>query len=187
MDIDTDLSPSKRALIFKGIRKERGELNLIQVCTFGTEGTRSAILTACRGYRGKTYEDGSCEYPDGIDVDIGQYMSGLIPSHRGFLWPLSDVVNGNKEKDRKPINAFINEVNKYPGLLDIMISIEGLVNKRGQHASGVMLYNDTPYETNAIMKSPSGDLVTQYALHESEALGDTKFDFLVIRRYLRCG
>lgn len=49
MDIDTDLSPSKRKLIFKKIREERGELNLLQVATFGTEGTRSAILTACRG------------------------------------------------------------------------------------------------------------------------------------------
>lgn len=172
MDIDTDLSPSKRKLIFKSIRKERGELNLVQVATFGTEGTRSAILTACRGYRSQVFSNG-------IDVDIAQYLSGLIPSERGFLWPLNDVINGNEEKDRKPIQSFLNEVRKYPGLLDIMISIEGLVNKRGQHASGVMLYNHGPFETNALMRSPNGDLITQFALHQSEALGDTKFDFLV--------
>ena len=171
-DIDTDLSPSKRKLIFKKIREEIGEKNLLQVATFGTEGTRSAIQTACRGYRSE-------EYPDGIDVDIALYLSGLIPQERGFLWPLSDVINGNSEKDRKPITAFINEVDKYPGLLDIMLSIEGLVNKRGQHASGVILYNETPFETNAIMRSPNGDLITQFALHQSEYLGDVKFDFLV--------
>jgi len=163
-DIDTDLSPSKRKLIFKKIREEIGEKNLLQVATFGTEGTRSAIQTACRGYRSE-------EYPDGIDVDIALYLSGLIPQERGFLWPLSDVINGNPKKDRKPITAFINEVDKYPGLLDIMLSIEGLVNKRGQHASGVILYNETPFETNAIMRSPNGDLITQFALHESEYLG----------------
>ena len=163
-DIDCDLTPSKRKFIFKKIREERGELNLIQVATFGTEGTRSAILTACRGYRSE-------EYPVGIDVDIAQYMTSLIPQERGFLWPLNDVVNGNEEKDRKPIRAFIEEVNKYDGLLDIMFSIEGLVNKRGQHASGVILYNKEPWETSAIMKSPSGDLTTQFDLHMDECLG----------------
>lgn len=178
-DIDTDLSPSKRKLIFKRIREERGELNLLQVATFGTEGTRSAILTACRGYRGNQNENGEFEYPNGIDVDIAQYMTGLIPQERGFLWPLEDVINGNEEKERKPIKAFLEEVGKYDGLLDIMLSIEGLVNKRSQHASGVILYNETPFDTNALMRSPNGDLTTQFALHESEALGDTKFDFLV--------
>ena len=97
-------------------------MKLLQVCTFGTEGTRSAILTAGRGYRSE-------EYPNGIDSDIGQYMSSLIPQERGFLWSLSDVVNGNEEKGRKPVRQFIDEVEKYPGLLDIMISIEGLTKK----------------------------------------------------------
>lgn len=171
-DIDTDLSPSKRKLIFKKIREERGELNVLQVATFGTEGTRSAIQTACRGYR-------SDDYPNGIDVDIAQYLSGLIPQERGFLWSLSDVVNGNEEKERKPVRGFIDEVGKYPGLLEIMLSIEGLVNKRGQHASGVILYNNSPFETDALMRSPNGDLITQFSLHDAEMLGDTKFDFLV--------
>lgn len=171
-DIDTDLSPSKRKLIFKKIREERGEINLLQVATFGTEGTRSAIQTACRGYRSENY-------PEGIDVDIAQYLSGLIPQERGFLWSLNDVVNGNEEKDRKPIRTFIQEVEKYPGLLEIMMSIEGLVNKRSQHASGVIFYNKSPFETDALMRSPNGDLITQFSLHDAEALGDTKFDFLV--------
>lgn len=43
----------------------------------------------------------------------------------GFLWSLSDIVNGNEEKGRKPSKIFINEVNQYPGLLDIMMGIEG--------------------------------------------------------------
>ena len=46
-----------------------------------------------------------------------------------------------------------------------------MVNKRGQHASGVILYNDSPFETGAIMRSPNGDLTTQYSLHEAEAMG----------------
>ena len=117
-DIDIDLAPSKRPEIFRRIRQERGELGLIQVATFGTEGTKSAILTACRGYRSE-------DFPDGIDVDLAQYMSSLVPQERGFLWSINDVVYGNEEKDRKPVSAFIREVNNYPGLLDIIMSIEG--------------------------------------------------------------
>ena len=171
-DIDIDLSPSKRKKIFEAIRKERGELNVVQVCTFGTEGTRSAIASAGRGYRSE-------QYPNGLDVEITQYLSGLVPQERGFLWTIKDMVYGNAEKGRAPVGAFIEEVNKYPGLLEIIESIDGLVNKRGQHASGVILYNNLPYETGAIMRSPNGDLTTQFSLHEAEAAGDVKYDFLV--------
>ena len=171
-DIDIDLAPSKRPEIFRRIREERGEFGLIQVATFGTEGTKSAILTACRGYR-------SDECPDGIDVDVAQYMSSLVPQERGFLWSISDVVNGNPEKDRKPVAPFIREVANYPGLLEIIKSIEGLVNKRSTHASGVILYGEDPFDTAAFMRTPGGDLITCYDLHNAEAAGDTKYDFLV--------
>ena len=171
-DIDIDLAPSKRPSIFKAIRNERGEFGLIQVGTFGTEGTKSAILTACRGYRSE-------DFPDGIDVDEAQYMSSLIPQERGFLWSINDVIHGNAEKDRMPVTTFIREVNNYPGLLDIIVAIEGLVNKRSSHASGVILYGDDPLETASFMRTPSGDLITCYDLHKAEASGDTKYDFLV--------
>ena len=171
-DIDIDLAPSKRPEIFKRIRQERGEFGLIQVATFGTESTKSAILTACRGYRSE-------EYPDGIDVDQAQYMSSLIPQERGFLWTIKDVVEGNAEKGRKPVASFIREVNQYPGLLDIIKYINGLVNKRSSHASGVILYGADPFDTASFMRTPSGDLITCFDLHQAEAAGDTKYDFLV--------
>lgn len=130
------------------------------------------IVHNCRGYR-------SNEYPDGIEIETAQFLSGLIPMERGFLWSINDVINGNEEKDRKPNETFIKEVNKYPGLLKIIQSIEGLICKRGQHASGVILYNNSPYDTNALMRSPNGDLTTQFDLHMSEQCGDVKYDFLV--------
>lgn len=106
-------------------------------------------------------------------------MSSLVPSERGFLWPLKDVVNGNEDKDRKPSRPFINEVSQYPGLLDIMMAIEGLVNKRSSHASGVILFDEDPYEFGCFMRTPKGEIITQYDLHMAEAAGMTKYDFLV--------
>ena len=184
-DIDLDLCPSKRPKIIKDIKKERGakfnsnisdlakkNLGCTLIATFGTESTKSTILTACRGYRSEDYQDG-------IDVDIAQYLSSLVPQERGFLWSLKDVMYGNKDKDRKPVTPFINEVSQYPGLLEIMEGIEGLVNKRSSHASGVIMFDKDPYEFGCFMRTPKGEIITQYDLHMAEAAGMTKYDFLV--------
>ena len=106
-------------------------------------------------------------------------MSGLIPQERGFLWDIEDVIHGNEERGRKPVKEFLNKVAEYPGLLDIIVYINGLVNKRGVHASGVILYGEDPYDTASFMRAPGGDIVTCWDLHEAEAAGDTKYDFLV--------
>lgn len=181
-DIDLDICPSKRPVILQKIKEERGKnfnkdidelsrkhLGCTLVATFGTETTKSAILTACRGYRSE-------DFPDGIDVDTAQYLSSLIPSERGFLWPLNDVVYGNKDKDRKPVTTFISEVEKYPRLLEIMMAIENIVNKRSSHASGVIMFDEDPYEFGCFMKTPKGEIITQWDLHAAEACGMTKYD-----------
>ena len=67
----------------------------------------------------------------------------------------------------------------YPGLLDIMTGIEGLVNKRSSHASGVILFDEDPYEFGCFMRTPKGEIITQWDLHMCEAAGMTKYDFLV--------
>ena len=75
--------------------------------------------------------------------------------------------------------TFVNEVNKYPGLLDIMLEIEGVVKQRSSHASGVIMNDENPYEFLAYMKTPEGEIITQFDLHYSEKLGATKYDYLV--------
>lgn len=185
-DIDIDVCPSKVQDIVAKIREERGQkfnaditdplirksLGATYVCTFGSESSKSAVQTACRGYRSE-------QYPDGIDVDVAQYLSSLIPSERGFVWPISDVVFGNEEKDRKPCTPFINEVDQYPGLLDIILGIEGCISRRGRHASGVLFMGEDPFEFTAFMKTPSGEVVTQFDLHDAEWAGAVKMDILV--------
>ena len=184
-DIDLDLCPSKRPLIMRKIKNERGEkfdtnmapelrleLGATFVTTFGTETAKSAIQTACRGYRSE-------EYPDGIDSDIGTYLASLVPIERGFNWTVSEMINGNPDKGRKPVALFNTEVAKYPGLLDIILGIEGLIKSRGIHASGVILFDEDPFRFGCFMKAPNGEVVTQYDLHDCEAAGMTKYDFLL--------
>ena len=185
-DIDIDVSPSKVSSIIAAIRAERGQnfdsqitnpliresLGAVYVCTFGTESSKRSVQTACRGYR-------SQEFPDGIDNDISQYLSSLIPSERGFVWSIHDVVYGNEEKGRKSVTAFVSEVEKYPGLLDIIQGIEGCISTRGRHASGVLFSDEDPFAYTAYMKAPDGTITTQYDLHKLEACGGVKFDILV--------
>ena len=184
-DIDLDLCPSKRPLIMRKIKNERGqkfdinmapelrsELGATFVTTFGTETAKSAIQTACRGYRSE-------EYPDGIDSDIGTYLASLVPVERGFNWTIDEMVNGNPDKGRQPVALFNVEVAKYPGLLEIILGIEGLIKSRGIHASGVIMFDEDPFEFGCFMKAPNGEVVTQYDLHDCEAAGMTKYDFLL--------
>ena len=59
------------------------------------------------------------------------------------------------------------------------MGIEGIVNKRSSHASGVILFDEDPYEFGCFMKTPNGEIITQWDLHNAEACGMTKYDFLV--------
>jgi DNA polymerase III subunit alpha len=186
-DIDLDLAPSRLPAILQEIKRTRGmnfnpnlkltevekeNLGCAYVCTFGTESAKSAVQTAMRGYRSE-------EYPDGLDNDLSQYLSSLIPVERGFVRTLSDVFYGNKDKGYQPITAFVREVEKYPGLKEIMLGVEGMISRKGRHASGVLFLDEDPYQFGAYMKTPSGEVVTQWDLHDSEYSGSTKFDLLV--------
>jgi DNA polymerase-3 subunit alpha len=186
-DIDIDLAPSKRPTIIKKIKNERRqylnqdldeeflkELGATFVATYGTENTKSAILAGCRGYRSE-------DYPEGIMPEDAQYLSSLIPVERGFNWTLKDAYYGNKEKGRYYVKLFRAEMDNYPRLLEIISGIENIIKSRGIHASGVVFFDGDPFETTAFMRAPSGEVVTQFDLHDVEYCGGTKFDFLLTK------
>lgn len=172
-DIDIDVCPSKREAVFKETRKETGELGCVHVCTYGVLSTKAAIKCAARGYRSSTY-------PNGIPLEEAEYLSSLVPSERGFLWSLHDVIEGNPDKGRRASAQFNAETEKYPGLKEILFKIEGLVVQSGIHASGVIYPpKEDYYRYGPFMKAKNGTIVTQYSLHMAEAAGATKIDWLV--------
>ncbi len=174
-DIDFDTQAMRRAQILQAVKDFFGSSNVLSIATFGTEGAKSSTITACRGYR-----DNGEHKEEGIDHDFALYLSGMIPTERGSQWPLRDVLYGNEEKGRKPVNAFRREAEQYEGLIDIMLFIEGIVNKRSVHASGVYIYNNGFLEHNALMKAPSGQAITQFNMNDSDYMGSLKYDFLTI-------
>ena len=167
-DWDFDAEASKRGAIFNMVNRLCRETggDSVGICTFGTEGARSALLTACRGM--------------GLSSDTGQYLSSLIGQNRGFNHSLEDTYHGNKSKDILPSRDFKREIDKYPGLFNTACAISGLITRMGQHAAGILLYNDSIFEYNALMKTPGGARVSQYDLGDSEKMGSIKYDFLSV-------
>lgn len=163
MDIDLDLSSHKRDHVLERVSDYLASFGseIVRVATYKTEKSRNTCSTACRGY--------------GLPSDIGLYLSSLIPIDRGKNRSLHDVIHGNEEEGWKPITEFINQVEKYPGLLDTMLGIEGLVCGRSSHACGVVMSENLLGHTS-IMKTPNGEVCSQYDLEDCESSGLIKFD-----------
>lgn len=165
-DIDVDAQGSQRASIIEGVKERFGHENVLNIGTYTTEGARAASLTACRAL--------------GLDPDTAQNITNMIPSDKGNPWPLHDVFFGNEEENRKPDKAFINEVNNYEGLQELMLQSQGLVSGRGQHASGVVVFPNGYTSMNTMMKTSNGLPITQWDAGTTEAAGGIKYDFLSI-------
>lgn len=165
-DIDLDSQRNRRKNILFAIQSKYTERKVLNSCTFKTEGSKSALLTACRGL--------------GADNDVAQYLAGMIPITRGFTWSLTDCVYGNAEEQRKPQKEFVNEISKYPGVLETAMAIEGLVSGRSIHASALYLFNGDYLEHNAMMRAPNGQPTTQFNMKDSDYMSALKEDMLTV-------
>ena len=167
LDVDFDIEGGRRNEVLNAFRKFYGEDRVANVATFRTEKSKSAILTAARGL--------------GIDVDIAQYISSLIPADRGQLRSLDQCMNGDKENDWAPIKQFVYEMSEnYPELWNVAHSIEGLVCGYGMHAGGVIFVDEPFTESTALMRAPDGTICTQFDLHDCEDVSLIKYDALSV-------
>ena len=147
-DWDFDSEASRRDDITQMVYKMCKDIggDSVSVCTFGTEGSRSAVLTACRGM--------------GLSNDVGQYLSSLIGQNRGFSYSLEDTYYGNPDKDIPQSEDFKREIDKYPGLFKTACTISGLITRLGQHAcfaAGTLVLTSKGYKD--IEDIEAGDFV----------------------------
>lgn len=165
-DIDCDTEKNKRNLIIQGMKDYFGSENVINTLTIRTVKSKSAALISCRGL--------------GIDIDTAQTIADMIPFERGEAYSLKECFYGNEEKGRTPVTDFINLVNQYEHLKEMMFEIEGLACGRGIHASAVYIFDDGYLSMNARMKAPNGEDITAYNMTDSDKQGALKFDCLTI-------
>jgi len=164
LDIDVDIEGSKREAVMRKFRDTYGADRISKVMTLSTEKPRSAILTSARGL--------------GIDNDTAQYISSLIVADRGQLRSFKQMYFG--DEDNRPVMEFVREMERYPELWECAQKFEGLVNGVGSHAGGIILTDEPFTEVAAQMKTNSGDIITQFDLHECEKLSLIKFDCLSV-------
>lgn len=167
LDVDFDISGLKRKQVLDKFREVYGEDRVANVATFGTEKSKSAIITAARGL--------------GIDNDVAQYIASLIPSDRGATRTLSQCFYGDVENDFTPVQLFVDEMtNHYPQLWDVAQKIEGLICRMGIHAGGVIFVDEPFTKSTGLMKAPDGTIITQFELHDAEAVSLIKYDALSV-------
>lgn len=165
-DIDMDFSPLYKLKLMKYVQEYFGKDRVLPISTVGTEGSKSAVLSCARAFD--------------VDIDIAQRISDSIPIDRGKNWSIKDSIFGNPSKDREPVPLMQRYYKEHSEMLDVAMRIEGLINKRSQHASGVLIYPENYLEYNSMMKSPSGTEVSAYTMVDSEYCGGIKEDFLFI-------
>lgn len=168
-DVDLDSSARNRPKIIQRLRDIFGKDNILNICTFKTETSKSALKTVCRGLK--------------ITDDEASFLSSLVPSERGKQWTLSDCFYGNTSKDRKPIADLVNEAQKLSKEYSIdfkqyALMIEGLISGLSQHASGIYIFRDGYLKQNSLMKTPRGDDVTCWDMPCSDYSGGLKYDSL---------
>lgn len=167
LDVDVDIEGGRRKQVLDHLRKVYGEDRVANVATFGTEKSKSAILTACRGL--------------GIDVDIAQYLASMIASDRGMLRTLDQTFYGDEENGFAPNKQFVYEMTEnYPEVWQIAKKIEGLVCRLGEHAGGVIFVDEDFENSTALMRAPNGDIMTQFDLHDCEDCSLIKYDLLSV-------
>ena len=168
-DVDLDSSARNRPKIIQRLKEVFGEDNILNICTFKTETSKSALKTACRGL--------------GLSNDEASYLSSLVPVERGKQWSLKDCFYGNKEKDRKPVGELIKEIKLQSktnnvDLEQCALMIEGLISGLSLHASGIYIFKDGYLKQNSLMKTPRGDDVTCWDMPCSDYAGCLKYDSL---------
>ena len=168
LDIDCDLEGNKRDEVIKYLQnKYGGPRRVCKVQTLLTMKSKNAILTACRGL--------------GITVEEAQYLSSFIGQERGIQHTLKQTYYGDEDNNIPPNTEFKNLMDsKYPKVWEVAQKIEGLVSGVGQHAGGVVLSPSDIVNYTALMKSGSGDVITQFDLHRLEKNGLIKWDLLAI-------
>lgn len=168
-DVDLDSSARNRPKIIQRLKEVFGEDNILNICTFKTETSKSALKTACRGL--------------GLSNDEASYLSSLVPVERGKQWPLKDCFYGNKEKDRKPVGELAKEIKLQSEANNVdlgqcALMIEGLISGLSLHASGIYIFKDGYLKQNSLMKTPRGDDVTCWDMPCSDYAGGLKYDSL---------
>lgn len=168
LDIDVDVEGPKRGLIVENLQAKYGGFRHVsKVQTLLRAKAKNALQIACRGL--------------GYPVEIGLFLASFIKAERGIQFTLKQTFYGDPDNGIKPDKEFVNLMTgEYADIWEVAQKIEGLCVGVGSHAGGVILSAKDMVDSVALMKTNSGDVITQFDLHNSEYCSLIKWDLLGI-------
>ncbi|MBI4021982.1 MAG: DNA polymerase III subunit alpha [Candidatus Andersenbacteria bacterium] len=162
-DIDLDFADNRRDEVIAYVREKYGHEHVAQIITFGTMAARAAVRDAGRAL--------------GYPYSFCDRIAKSVPPVMNFTAALLESTELKGHYDEDP---------QARRLIDTARKLEGVYRHASTHAAGVvitdeLLTNYLPLQLTSSSGKARDTVVTQYAMHEVEALGLLKMDFLGLK------
>ncbi|MGQ9700493.1 MAG: DNA polymerase III subunit alpha [Candidatus Bipolaricaulaceae bacterium] len=154
-DIDIDFCMRRRDEVLAYVAEKYGQDHIAQIGTFDRMASRSVIRDVARVLN--------------LPYERADHIAKLIP----FGLPLAQAL------EQVPELRTIRE--EEPKLFAIAMKLEGLLRNASTHAAGVVIAPEQLEKFVPLMRLPDDQFVTQFDMHDLEALGLLKMDFLGLR------
>ncbi len=159
-DVDVDFCMERRDEVIQYVMDKYGKENVAQIITFGKMQAR-AVLRDVGRVMGIPY----------AEVDR---LAKLIPNTPNIT--LEEALGKEPQ-----LREMIEKDATIASLFKIARSLEGLTRHASTHAAGVVIANRPLMDYLPLYRGQEGEVMTQYAMKEVEAIGLVKFDFLGLK------
>ena len=172
-DIDSDFALGVREKTIEYVRSKYGESAVVGILTEGREQAKGAIRDAARYLGKKLYDD------DSVFLAKGTAMRKSVPAETTNF---KDLVNS----ENKTLYEFLKS--EFAGdkdalnILEIALHCEGMLTSYGQHAAGVIIYDEDDITDYIPVRNGNLDMrVTEMDMIQCEVDGLLKMDFLGLK------
>jgi DNA polymerase-3 subunit alpha len=160
-DFDVDFCMDGRDRVIEYVAQRYGRERVSQIITYGTMAAKAVVRDVARVF--------------GLSYGFADSIAKLIPFELGIT--LKDALEKEPELKRR-----YDTEEETRAVIDMAMSLEGLVRNAGMHAGGVVIAPSVLTDfTPLYCDENGGGLVTQFDKDDVEACGLVKFDFLGLR------
>jgi len=160
-DFDVDFCMDGRDRVIEYVAGRYGRERVSQIITYGTMAAKAVVRDVARVY-GQSY-------------GFADSIAKLIPFELGIT--LKDALEKEPELKRR-----YGSEEETRAILDMAMSLEGLVRNAGMHAGGVVIAPSVLTDFAPLFCDENGQsVVTQFDKDDVEQAGLVKFDFLGLR------
>src|SRR6476659_2084001 len=156
-DIDTDVCERRRGEVIDYVTRKYGRENVAQIITFGTMKARAVVRDVARVM--------DIPYADADKV------AKAIP-------PALDMTLAKALEESPTLKEMVQKDERVRELIAVAQRLEGMTRHASVHAAGVVIAPRPLTEFVPLYKSPTDEIVTQWAMKEVERVGLLKMDFL---------